>query len=404
MDFGFTAEQRRFRAEVRDQLLGPAVRAALDQVRADGLTEPDLHPLYRVIGELGLLAVHWPAEYGGAGRSPAEAAIVAEELVRCGVPDTLHVNTIQIVGQFIAMAGTHEQRLRYLPGLARGERFASVLYTEPEAGSDLGSLATVAEPGGDGGYQITGTKVFSLKTRFADLALCAARTGEGGESKYQGISLFVVDLTAPGVHVSVIPSIADEQFHRVELNGVPVPASALIGAEGEGWALLNSALEVERTGLDYFLKAEHWFGAALDCLTEPSRLANSTGTLNGGQGEAGPGLPVVDPGLIEQIGRYGAELRASHLLAWNALTKIMAGRADQTAAAVAKYHASELASSIAGWAAALPSPAQRAAGGQAEVLAQAYREAPGLTLSAGTSEVMLQLVAAGFDTIAEEAF
>jgi alkylation response protein AidB-like acyl-CoA dehydrogenase len=396
MDFGFTAEQQRFRAEVRDQLLGPAVRAALDQVRADGLTEPDLHPLYRVLGELGLLAVHWPAEYGGAGRTPAEAAIVAEELVRCGIPDTLHVNTIQIVGQFILMAGTDEQRLRYLPGLARGEHFASVLYTEPEAGSDLGSLATVAEPDGDG-YRITGTKVFSLKTRFADLALCAARTGESTESKYQGISLFIVDLSAPGVHVSVIPSIADEQFHRVNLDGVPVPASALMGAEGEGWALLNSALEVERTGLDYYLKAERWFSAALDCLCAPSPLSQTPINLNGGHGEA-------DPGLLEQIGRYNTELRASHLLAWNALTKIMAGRADQTAAAVAKYHASELASSIAGWAAALPSPAQRAAGGQAEVLAQAYREAPGLTLSAGTSEVMLQLVVAGFDTIAEEGF
>jgi alkylation response protein AidB-like acyl-CoA dehydrogenase len=388
MDFGFTGEQQRFRAQVREQLLGPAVQAALDQVRAEGLAEPDLHPLYRVIGELGLLAVHWPVSCGGAAATPAEAAIVAEELVRCGIPDTLHVNTIQIVGQFILMAGTGEQQRRYLPGLARGERFASVLYTEPEAGSDLGSLRTVAERD-EGGYRITGTKVFSLKTRFADLALCAARTGEG-DSKYQGISLFVVDLSAPGVHVSVIPSIADEQFHRVDLDGVHVPADALMGAEGEGWGLLNSALAVERTGLDYYLKAEHWFAAALDCLTEPGCAFGAGQTPYGG--------------LLEQIGRYGADLRASHLLAWNALTKIMAGRSDQTAAAVAKYHASELASDIAGWAAVLPDPAQRAAGGPAEVLAQAYREAPGLTLSAGTSEVMLQLVVAGFDTIAEEAF
>ncbi|MGH3159867.1 MAG: acyl-CoA dehydrogenase family protein [Streptosporangiaceae bacterium] len=390
MDFGFTGEQQIFRAAVRGQLVSPAVRAALDQARADGLAEPDLHPLYRVLGELGLLAVHWPAEYGGAGRTAAEAAIVAEELVRCGIPDTLHVNAIQIVGQFILMAGTDEQRRRYLPGLASGERFASVLYTEPGAGSDLGSLRTVAEPDG-GGYRITGTKVFSLKTRFADLALCAARTSEA-ETKYQGISLFVVDLTAPGVHVSVIPSIADEQFHRVDLDGVQVPADALMGAEGEGWALLHSALAVERTGLDYYLKAEHWFAAALNCLSEPSTTGPST-----------TGHPSIEPSLLEQIGRYSADLRASHLLAWTALTKIMAGRADQTSAAVAKYHASELASSIAGWAAALPTPAQRAAGGQADVLAQAYREAPGLTLSAGTSEVMLQLVVAGFDTIAEEA-
>ncbi|MEV6195894.1 acyl-CoA dehydrogenase family protein [Streptomyces sp. NPDC051920] len=382
MRFGFTEEQQRFRADVRRTLLSAEVRAAAAEATgADGV-EPDGRPLYRLLGELGLLAVHWPAAFGGEGRPPTDAAIVAEELVRAGVPDTFHVNTIQIVGQFLLMAGSDEQKRRYLPALARGESFASVLYTEPDAGSDLGALRAVAEPDGDG-YRITGTKVFSLKTRFVDLGLCAARTTAGG-GKYQGISLFLVDLRAPGVTVSVIPGIGDEHFHRVDLDAVRVEGGDLLGPRDEGWPLLNEALAIERTGLDYHLKAERWLEAALDALIDGA-----------------PDSPHED--RLEQIGRWDGALSAGHVLAWEVLTGLAADQVDPVSAAVAKYHTSELARSVAEWAAAVPSPEQRARRTGASVtLDSAHREAPGLTLSAGTSEVMLQIMAAAFDSIGQE--
>jgi alkylation response protein AidB-like acyl-CoA dehydrogenase len=382
MRFGFTEEQQRFRADVRRSLRSAELRAAAaDATGADGV-EPDVRPLYRLLGELGLLAVHWPAEFGGADRPLTDAAIVAEELVRAGVPDTLHVNTIQIVGQFLVMAGSAAQQRRHLPALARGERFASVLYTEPDAGSDLGALRTVAEPDGDG-YRITGTKVFSLKTRFVDLGLCAARTTpETG--KYQGISLFLVDLSAPGVTVTVLPGVGDEHFHRVDLDSVAVSCDDLIGPRDQGWPLLNEALAIERTGLDYHIKAEHWLEAALEALIE--REPDSS-----------------HDAYLEQIGRWDGALAADHVLAWEVLTGLAADRVDQVAAAVAKYHSSELAQGIAAWAAPIPSPEQRANRTRAAMtLNSAYREAPGLTLSAGTSEVMLQIMAAAFDSIGQE--
>lgn len=386
MRFGFTEDQQRFRADVRRTLRSAEVRAAAERATGAAGVEPDARPLYRMLGELGLLAVHWPVEFGGAGRPLTDAAIVAEELVRAGVPDTLHVNTIQIVGQFLLMAGDEEQKRRHLPALARGEKFASVLYTEPDAGSDLGALRTVAEPDGGGddgygdGYRISGTKVFSLKTRFVDLGLCAARTSPNG-GKYQGISLFLVDMRAPGVTVSMIPGIGDEHFHRVELDAVPVSAQDLIGPRDEGWPLLNEALAVERTGLDYYLKAERWLDAALEVLVE--REPDATHEAH-----------------LEQIGRWQGALTADHSLAWEVLTGLEADRIDQVAAAVAKYHSSKLAQGIAAWAADLPSPEQRASRTRAaRILDSAHREAPGLTLSAGTSEVMLQIVAAAFDSL-----
>ncbi|MER5766360.1 acyl-CoA dehydrogenase family protein [Streptomyces sp. NPDC001985] len=379
MRFGFTEEQQRFRADARRALRSPEVRAAVvEATGADGF-EPDVRPLYRLLGGLGLLAVHWPPEFGGAGRPLTDAAIVAEELVRARVPDTLHVNTIQIVGQFLLMAGSTAQKRRHLPALARGERFASVLYTEPDAGSDLGALRTAAEPDGDG-YRITGTKVFSLKTRFVDLGLCAARTTPGA-GKYQGISLFLLDLGSPGVTVTTLDGIGDEHFHRVDLDAVPVSGDDLIGPRDQGWPLLNEALAIERTGLDYHLRAERWLEAALEALIERD-----------------PGSP--HDAHLERIGRWDGALTADHALAWEVLTGLASDRVDPVAAAVAKYHSSELAGSIAAWASGIPGPEQRAnRTGAAVTLDSAHREAPGLTLSAGTSEVMLQIMAAAFDSI-----
>jgi alkylation response protein AidB-like acyl-CoA dehydrogenase len=382
MDFGPTDQQRHYRDEVRRELRRPAVRAALADLPAGDSGGPELRRLYRVLGERALLGPHWPVEYGGQGRTFAEGIIVTEELVRAGIPDTLHISTIQIVGQFLLMVGTAEQKRRYLPGMARGEDFVSVLFTEPDVGSDLGSLSAAAQPDGDG-YLISGTKVFSLKTKMASYGLCPARTAPGG-TKYGGISLFMLDMTAPGIRVTPIPSIFDEPFYRVELDQARVDRGALLGAEGDGWSLLSKVLAVERTGIDYYLKAERWLGAALACVA---------------------GRPAVsrdDGGLLEEVGRHVTGLHASRLLAWEMLGGIMAGQTDEIAAAVAKYYTSELASAIGRWGGRLPDAADRVAGPAATVLDEGYLEAPGLTLSGGASELMLQLVAAAIDTSGQE--
>jgi len=384
MDFGFAATEEEFRDHVRRALRAPEVQAALADLPADNTGGPELQRLYRVLGERDLLAPHWPREFGGADRSFDEGVIISEELVRAGIPETLHISTVQIVGQFLLLAGTREQKLRHLPPIARGEHFVSVLYTELATGSDLGSLTTVAEPDGDG-YRITGTKVFSLKTHIAAYSLCAARTGQGS-SKYEGISLFLIDMTAPGIRVAPIPSSFDEPFYRVDLDGVQVHRDFLLGEEGAGWALLSRGLAIERTGLDYFLKGEKWFDTALGCLAERYPHPQDAGG-----------------GMLEQIGRYSARLTASRLLAWEVLGGIKAGEVEETAAAAAKYYSSELASEIARWAGSVPSAAQRAADRRATVLDEGYLEAPGLTLSAGTSEMMLQLVSAAIDKTGQES-
>jgi alkylation response protein AidB-like acyl-CoA dehydrogenase len=369
---GSGAAEEALRAEVRAALAEAPVARALAAVMESDDREPDVRPLYRELGRRGLLAVSWPREYGGRGAAHREAAAVVEELVLAGVPDMPHVLSIQIVGLFLLQAGSADQKERYLPALAAGERFATVLYTEPEVGSDLAALRARAVREEDG-YRLSGTKVYGLKSAFSDFALCAMRTGDG-PTKYDGISLFLLDLCAPGVTRSTIGSVADDRFDRVDLRDVPVGAENLLGTEGDGWGLLTRCLAIERTGLDYSLKARRWFDATVSGLA-------ATG---------------VDDALLAEIGRYGAAVETGRLLAWDVLGGLDRGEADSTAAAMAKYHTSVTAQRIAEWGALVHGSDYRArdlAPAGARVLESGFREAPGLTLSAGTSEMMLELVA-----------
>src|SRR5262249_38061161 len=134
--------------------------------RPAGAADP--RPVYRRLGQQRLLAPHWPVKYGGRGGDPRGAALGGEGLGRAGGPGTLVVLSVQIVGTFLLTAGSDAQRRRLLPALAAGQRLATVLYTEPQAGSDLAALRTeaVAQPGG--GWSLYGRKVYSVGASAAD--------------------------------------------------------------------------------------------------------------------------------------------------------------------------------------------------------------------------------------------
>lgn len=370
MDFSRTENEEDLRREARLALAEPDVAAALSQWRSSPHREPEVRPLYRALGRRGLLAVGWPREHGGRGASHTEAAAVMEELVTAGVPDLLQVLSVQIFGLFLLQAGTEEQQRRYLPGLASGERFATVLYTEPEAGSDLASLRTTAVAA-EGGHRLSGVKQYSVKAGVCDVALCAARTDhEAG--RYEGISLFIVDLAAEGVSRSTVPGIADDQFDRVEFDDVFVGADDLLGRPGEGWSLLTRCLAIERTGLDYWLKSARWYAACL-------------------AGLRGAG---ADAELAAAVGRHGAAVSVGRLLTHEVIDGIDRGVVDAAGAAGAKLHCSQAAQDIATWAGMVHGRAFDLWGGaDAAVLESAFREAPGVTLAAGTSQIMLEILA-----------
>jgi alkylation response protein AidB-like acyl-CoA dehydrogenase len=372
--FSFTSEQEDLRRDVRALLRGPA-REALIRARQD---RPWSHPagVYRALGERGWLAPDWPVRYGGLGASLVESAIVAEEMAQAGVPDSARINTIDNAGSTLLAAGTNEQKAELLPRMARGELLFAVLYSEPEAGSDLGGLATYAEADGDG-WRLTGEKVWNVGAPDAEFGICLARTRAGG-SKYAGLSLFVVPLHAAGVEISEVPGVNPETFNRVVFDGVRLPGTALVGAAGDGWQLVNEALTVERTGVYFYGRAQRW----LELLMRYD-------------------LP---PRCAEDVRRLRADLPAARLLTWRCVDLLARGSDASAAAAAAKWWTSDLAVRVAAlaWSArdALaghpPATSDGVAGlpTAAAELKDALSEAPGLTVAGGTSEMMLATVAA----------
>jgi alkylation response protein AidB-like acyl-CoA dehydrogenase len=372
-----SARAERFRAEVRAFFAGERVRLALDELRRlPPRQEPGLHEVYRWLGERGWLAANWPEEYGGLGLGAVEAAVVSEEMALAGVPDLTHVLSIDIVGLFLLLVGTPAQKRRYLPPLARGEEAATVLYTEPAVGSDLSSLRSRAEADGDG-WRLHGRKVYSQKSQFAAHALCAVRTGPEG-SGAQGITLFMVPMRAEGVRVEPIWNLSNERFDDVRLEGVRVTSDEMVGPLDQGWQVVNAVLSLERTGIDYQARIRRW----LDVLMARARARGF----------------LEDPRYSQQLVSLDAQLKAGRLLAWRVVESIDRGELDEVASATSKWFNTELGRQVArlaleveGLDAALSrwDPEAPAAG----LLEAAYRESPGLTISAGTSEIMLYLVA-----------
>ncbi|MFI7498055.1 acyl-CoA dehydrogenase family protein [Streptomyces sp. NPDC049687] len=363
-------EDSDLREEVRQLLTGPELREELHGIwRTPPHKEcPPPRLTYRELGARGLLAPHWPPEYGGRGAGVHATAVVAEELALLGVPDSARVNTIDNAGATLLSFGTERQRRRYCPDMAAGRVTFSVLYTEPDAGSDLGGMATRAERTA-GGWRLSGTKTWNATTEDARYGICAARVAGGGDNAYAATALFVVPLDHPAVRVEALATVNPERFFTVHLDGAEVDEEALIGSPGAGWSMLTQALGLERTGICFAGRARRWLdqlARALDARDDPAGA--------GGEGE----LPRLD-----------AEVTSARLLGWEAVADLADGRLGAAAAAAAKWWSSELAQRVARLAWDLLGPQGSPAFPDLMV---AVREAPGLTLAAGTSEMQLSTV------------
>src|SRR6266487_3096877 len=364
MDLGFTPAERAFRAQVGDAFAAPAMRQALAVARS-GARDP--RPVYRVLGERGLLAPNWPSELGGRGRPLVEAGCVIEQLTAHDVADLLWVISVLTVGNLLLTVGPAGRHEKLLTGMARGERYACVMFTEPGAGSDLAAVTSTGRPCADG-LVLAGRKVHGIATRYADYGLCLVRTGEGG-SRYTGLTLVLVPMRAPGVQVTPVSAVGPDDFHEVTMDDVVVPADAVVGPMGGAWPVLEGALALERCGLDYYAKAARWYLCASD-------LAQDAGVR-----------PREDVRI--DLSRFAARLRAAGLMAYRQLARIDRGQTDPAGASAAKWFASELAADIAAWIPErLGQPDTDPAGQGAP-----YWEGPGLRMSGGTAEMLLETIA-----------
>ena len=202
----------------------------------------------RALAARGWLGLTLPAEYGGAGRDAFSRFVLVEELLAAGAPVAAHWIGDRQSGPLLLRFGTEEQRRFYLPRICRGEIFFCIGMSEPNAGSDLASVRTRATRDGDG-WRLDGAKIWTTYAHKSHYMIALVRTSGSAGDRQKGLSQFIIDLSLPGIEVRPIMDLTgDTHFNEVFFNSVRLPANALVGTEGGGWAQVNAELAFERSG------------------------------------------------------------------------------------------------------------------------------------------------------------
>jgi hypothetical protein len=197
--------------------------------------------------EAGYYGADWPTEFGGrSDHHPIEELLVTEEMAKARAPIPIGAGTLS--AHALIHFGNDDQRREYLPKIRSYEHVWCQLFSEPDAGSDLASMRTTAIRDGDD-YVVNGQKVWSTNAFFSDMGYLLART-DPSVAKHAGISAFAFDMSLPGVTIRPLREMTGtSDFNEVFFDDVRVPATALIGAENNGWRIATDSLASERAGV-----------------------------------------------------------------------------------------------------------------------------------------------------------
>lgn len=275
-------------------------------------------PVVEAFREAGLFALAYPEAYGGVGASGITQVLAVEELAKVDASAAILL-AVQWLGSLpILVAGSPEQKARYLPKLASGEWLAALALTEPEAGSDVASLQTRAVRV-DGGYRLTGQKKFITNGAVADVITTFARTGGPGS---KGISAFIVEKSCKGFSVGRIErklGIRSSNTAEVLFDDCEVPEANRIGEEGEGFSIAMRTLDRSRPAVaaQALGIAEGAFEAALQYAKERKAFGQEIARFQAIQFmladmamsiEAARGLVYRAAHMVEEEGRGGGRL------------------------------------------------------------------------------------------------
>ena len=319
----------------------------------------------------GYVAMTWPQEYGGHGRSAFERFVVCEELLAAGAPLGAHWIADRQSGPQIMRHGRDAIRREILPRIAAGRCTFGIGMSEPDSGSDLSSIRTRADRV-PGGFRLEGRKVWTTNAQHADYVICLCRTEPRTEDRYAGLSQLVVPMRAEGVTVRPLVNLAGEhELNEITFDGTFVPEDHLLGAGGDGWKLVTEELAFERSGPDRFLSTFGLLAILVGIVgTEPDRHA-----------------------AIE-VGRLVARLSAIRQLSLAITDRLGRGERASGLATIMKDLGTALEQEIPEVARKLvdvmPAPDGDAAAG---ALASAILNAPCFSLRGGTREILKGIIA-----------
>jgi acyl-CoA dehydrogenase len=313
------------------RFVGERLRPLEAQVEADDAI-PDT--IIAEMKEMGLFGLSIAEEYGGLSLSMAEECRVAMEMGRTTPAFRSAFGTnVGIGSQGLVMAGTPEQKARWLPQIASGEIVTSFALTEPDVGSDSGSVKTRAVLHGDV-YRLSGTKRYITNADRADLFTVMARTGEQGA---RGVSAFLVPRDLPGVSIGAPEKKMGQKGARVadlQLDDVPVPVANRLGAEGEGFKIAMRVLDRGRLHI-----AAVCVGVAERLIADSVAYALERRQF---------GKPIAEHQLIQgMIADAKTEALVARAMVMETAAAKDAGRDVVMESAAAKYFASEMVGRVA---------------------------------------------------------
>jgi alkylation response protein AidB-like acyl-CoA dehydrogenase len=374
-------------AETLDHDLIDAVRRFVDRdviPVASELEHADEYPhaLVATMRELGLFGATIPVEHGGLGLSFVSYARLMAELSRGWMSLAGVINSHLIMAYIITHHGTDEQRKRFLPAMAAGEKRGGLALTEPHAGSDVQSIRTSAVRHGDN-YVLKGSKMFITNARHGTMLAVAAKTDPKAKPAYAGISMFAVEKNERGPTVSRnIKKLGYKGVDTCEVlfEELEVPAGNLIGGqEGQGFKQVMSALEVGRINV-----AARAVGVGQAAFENAIRYSQQRTTF---------GKPICEHQAVQLLlADMGTRVEAARLMVQSAAEKKDAGERCDVEAGMAKLFASEACVKVT-------LDAMRVLGGYGYTaefpVERFYRDAPLMIIGEGTSEIQALVIARG---------
>ncbi|GAN78468.1 acyl-CoA dehydrogenase family protein [Acidisphaera rubrifaciens] len=332
----------------------------------------------RAMGRRGWIGMTWPKQYGGHERSALERYVVLEEMLAAGAPVSAHWIADRQSGPLLLRLGTEAQRRDILPRIAAGECYFCIGMSEPDSGSDLASVRTRAVRV-DGGYVVNGTKLWTSNAHQAHymILLCRTPSADGGDrdDRHGGVSQLLVDLKTPGISIRPVHALTGEHhFNEVVFTDCFLPAEALIGTEGDGWAQVTSELALERSGPERFL-------SSFTLLVE---LVRALG-------------PSPDGAAAVAVGRLAAHIMTLRRLSRSVAGMLQAGANPALQASLVKDLGALVEQEIPEIARLLLArePDAGAADAYAAVLAYTMQHAPSFSLRGGTREILRGIIARG---------
>ena len=251
MDFNLTEAQEAYRLQIRQWMTqhAPEYRKRMTQIGAGGASQAALREVYQEWQSLrqqaGYTCVMWPKRYGGSEKGPVEHFLVTREIDAVRVVPNINVIGFGMCLPVILHAGNEAQRQRYLSPAVRGEEVWCQLFSEPGAGSDLAGLQTAATLEGDQ-WRIRGQKIWTSYAQYADYGLLIARS-DSTTQRHRGLTMFVVDMKAPGVTVRpIVFNNGSRVYNEVFFEDARIPAENVVGEVGGGWKVAIDTLMFER--------------------------------------------------------------------------------------------------------------------------------------------------------------